>query len=133
MSAGKWLSSARAAGFTSVEPASSHLTAASCAMTKSIGQMAREPITTRIFKILRGISDRLLGSARAFRTSARLRYRRETWLSAQRPGIMTDVVYRVEPAGRDLTDSANIGVTDEAAAFEAKSAIKVWRLKLVRL
>src|ERR1700722_3866783 len=76
MSAGRWLSSARVAGFTSVVPASSHLLAASCAMTKSLGQMAREPITTRIFKILQGIGDRLLGSARV-PNMTRLRYRRE--------------------------------------------------------
>src|ERR1700723_3053985 len=100
MSAGKWLSSARVAGFTSVEPASSHLTTASCAMTKSIGQMAREPITTRIFKILQGIGDRLLGVRPAPPESGQASVSaRDAWLSAQRPGIMTDVVYRSNPRG----------------------------------
>ena len=106
---------AGAAGFTSVAPASSHVTAASCAMTELIGQTASEAITTRIFKIRRGIGDapswvraRLpnIGEASASAQDA--------WLSAQRPRIMTYVVYRVEPNGRDLGVSAKIGVTETA-------------------
>jgi hypothetical protein len=84
-------------------------------MTKSIGQMAREPITTKIFKILQGIGDRLLGSARVPNIGEASVSARDAWLSAQRPGIMTGCRLPVEPAGRDLTDSANIGVTDSLA------------------
>ena len=70
ISAGRWLSSARAAGFTSVVTTSSHLTAASCAMAASSGNIANKPIASNRTGMVRGIGDRLLESLCAFRTAA---------------------------------------------------------------